>query len=72
MSYRYAPDDEDCEGKPVAAICDDCGEDLDPDIWQDCEIPHHSRAPEHACEYCRYLGNKEREEFERTHARGHL
>lgn len=70
MTYRYATDADDAP--PIAAICDHCGAEIDRDLWKDCEIQHISMAMEHSCEHCMFLGTKEREEFEWTHARGRL
>lgn len=72
MTYRYLLECDDDDAPPIAAICDDCGAEIDHDLWEDCEIPHIRMAVEHACADCRAIGQREREEFEWTHARGRL
>lgn len=70
MTYLYGSEDDDAP--PTMAVCDACGAEIDPDEWAECEIPSNRAAKEHQCAQCTFLGNRERDWFEWTHARGRL
>lgn len=83
MTYRYAEGDDDHEGAPISAYCDDCDCDIHPDEWEETEegmshgfLDERGRYTgsnmEHTCAHCRAIGNKERAEFEWTHSRERL
>ena len=76
MTYRYAADDIDCDFAPIGATCDFCDRELHEDEWQDAEEGYTRYEGvaymEHCCSDCRVIGNRERAEHERAHARGKL